>query len=201
MTATFDARRTGWTVEKCLSELAEYDDDPYRHVYYATYADNYHTDPDCPHIQDSENLHLGNSVHDFAAPWCLGNRVPRDLDECSWCASRTDWKFTPEYREPILGRVKRATIRPGSRAAKVSEGDTIVFRSTSGETFGTAPVTAVEQRAVAEIVRDGITGHHPYESVEAFRTEFSEYYPDREFSGASEVSVLGWGRVTSRPED
>jgi len=200
VTAAFDARKTGWTIGKCLNKLAEYDDDPYRHVYYSTYSDHYHTDPDCPHIQDSESLHLGNSVHDFAAPWCLGSRVPRDLDECSWCASRTDWKFDG-HRDEILDGEKSATVRPGGRAAKVSEDDTILLRTAAGDVFATAPVTAAETRTVCVIVRDGVDGHRDYADVAEFREEFTEYYPEREFDTVTELTVIHWGDVTHLTDD
>lgn len=200
MTATFDARKTGRTIEQSLAELAEYDDDPYRHVYYSTYSDYYHTDPDCPHIKDSESLHLGRSIHDFAAPWCLGHRTPRDLEECSWCASRTDWKFDG-HREAILDHDKWATLRPGGRAAKVSEGQTIVLRTADGAVFGTATVTGVEKLPVAAVVRDGLDGHRDYESIAAFRREFRAYYPEREFHPETEVTVIQWGDVTPRTEN
>jgi len=197
---TFDARRTGWTIEDCLSELEEFErDDPYRQVYYATYSDKYHTDPDCPYIQDSESLHYAASVHDFAAPWCLGHRTPMDLEECSWCASRSDWKFDG-HRDRILDGEKTATIRLGGRAAKVSAGDTLVLRDADGDVFGTAPVKAVEQTTVAAVVRDGVAGHRDYQSIEAFRREFREYYPREQITGSTEVTVIEWGGVTPRTE-
>lgn len=42
----FNAQKTGWSIENYLDELAEYNDDSYRQFYYATYSNDYHTDPD-----------------------------------------------------------------------------------------------------------------------------------------------------------
>lgn len=200
MTTAFDARKTGWTIEDCLSRLAEYDNDPYRYVYYTTYSDKYHTDPDCPHIQESESLHVGNSVLDLdKGPYSNGHQDPIHFEECSWCASRSDWKFDG-HRDAILNSEKTATIRLGPRAEKVAEGDTLVLRDADGDVFGTAPVETVEQTAVAAIVRGGVAGHRDYESVEAFCETFREYYPGEEIVSETGVTVIQWGDVTPRTE-
>jgi len=82
-----DPRKTGWDVEDLKEECRDMGEDPYKQVYYATYSDIYHDDPDCPHIQDSENLHVASNVHRLDGPYKAGaNRVaPDDLELCSWC--------------------------------------------------------------------------------------------------------------------
>lgn len=84
----FDARRTGWTVEDIVEECHEHGYDPYNQHYYTTYSDVYHTNPECPHIADSERLHYATDVTSLDGyPWATGCfRDAREFDECSWCA-------------------------------------------------------------------------------------------------------------------
>ncbi len=201
MTTSFNARKTGWTIEDCLSRLAEYDRDPYRHVYYTTYSDIYHTDPDCPHIQNSESLHIGKGVLDLdKGPYSNGYQDPIHLEECSWCATRSDWKFDG-HRHAILGGGKTKTIRLGTHGREVSVGDTLVLRDAKGNVFATATVTAVEETTVAAVVRDSLNGHRDYQSIEAFRQAFHEYYPQEQIHGNTKVTIIQWNDVTPRTKD
>lgn len=205
MTTSFDARKTGWTIEDCVQDVEKMGDDPYRQYYYVTYADTYHTDPDCPHIQHSESLHVTGRLSTLNGPLVAGeNRIAShhddDLEECSWCAARTDWKFAPDHRPRILDAEKRATLRLGARAERVSPGDTFVFRTVDGDVFGTAPVEAVEQTTVSVVVRNGVDGHRDYQSIEAVRREFRKYYPRKQIIGGTELSNIEWGDVTPRTE-
>ena len=94
----FDARRTGWTVEDCVEAVEDMGDDPEAQYYYTTYSDVFHTSPRCPHISDSESLHVASVRSDLNGPWMAGaNRVAGpsdkwcDLRECSWCQKNGGW--------------------------------------------------------------------------------------------------------------
>lgn len=94
----FDLRRTGWTVEDCVELVEDLGDDPEAQYYYTTYSDVFHTTPECPHIQDSEHLHVSGLRSDLNGPLVAGaNRVVGptdeycDLEECSWCEENGGW--------------------------------------------------------------------------------------------------------------
>lgn len=96
LAADFDPRKTGWSVEDCIEVVEELGDDPERQYYYTTYSDVYHTSPACPHIQDSENLHVTGMLSSLNGPYRAGaHRIVspmddgEDLDECSWCATHS----------------------------------------------------------------------------------------------------------------
>lgn len=83
---------TGWSVEDCVEVVEDFGDDPERQYYYTTYSDVFHTTPRCPHIQDSENLHVTGLRSHLNGPYVAGaNRVAGpsddhcDLRECGWC--------------------------------------------------------------------------------------------------------------------
>jgi len=95
---TFDARRTGWTVEDCVEQVRDMGDDPEAQYYYTTYSDVFHTSPQCPHISDSESLHITGRRLNLNGPLMAGvNRVAGpsdeycDLRECSWCEENGGW--------------------------------------------------------------------------------------------------------------
>ena len=94
----FDARRTGWTIEDCVEDVREMGDDPEGQFYYTTYSDVFHTTPRCPHISDSESLHVAGIRSLLNGPLRAGaNRVVGpsdeycDLRECSWCGENGGW--------------------------------------------------------------------------------------------------------------
>ncbi|SIS06737.1 hypothetical protein SAMN05421809_3691 [Natronorubrum daqingense] len=89
----WDLTKTGWTIEDCVEEVEEMGDDPENQFYYTTYSDVFHTTPKCPHIQDSENLHVTGLRSDLNGTLMAGeNRVAGptdehcDLRECGWCS-------------------------------------------------------------------------------------------------------------------
>lgn len=86
---SFDPRRTGWGIEDIIEECERHDWNPYNQVFYTTYSDIYHTNPDCPHIQNSERLHYASSIGSLdGIPLAMGgHRFANELDECSWCVS------------------------------------------------------------------------------------------------------------------
>jgi len=95
---SFDPRRTGWTIEDCVEEVESLGDDPEAQYYYTTYSDVFHTSPRCPHIQDSESLHVSGTRSQLNGPLVAGaNRVAGpsdehcDLRECGWCAKNGGW--------------------------------------------------------------------------------------------------------------
>jgi len=88
----WDLTKTGWGIDDLVEEVEKLDDDPQEQYYYATYSDVFHTSPDCPHIQESENLHVAGLRSNLNGPYMAGaNRVAGpsddhcDLRECSWC--------------------------------------------------------------------------------------------------------------------
>lgn len=92
-----DGSRTGWTIEDCVGEIESWGDDPEKHFYYVSYSDIYHTSPDCPHIQNSERLHVAERLTQLNGPLIAGaNRVVspidggEDIDQCSWCEKHSD---------------------------------------------------------------------------------------------------------------
>lgn len=95
---SFDPRVTGFTIEDLVEEAHEDGDDPYNLVYYTTYSDIYHTNPECPHIAESERLHYATFISNIDG-WPLvmgGDRFADELDECSWCE---DSEPTGRFRE------------------------------------------------------------------------------------------------------
>lgn len=87
-----DGRHTGWTIEDCVEEVEALGDDPEQQFYYTTYSAVYHTTPRCPHLQDSERLHVAGRLSNLNGPRVAGaTRVVsavdggEDLDQCSWC--------------------------------------------------------------------------------------------------------------------
>lgn len=92
-----DPRRTGWGMAAILERGLFATDDPENQYYYTTYSDSFHTSPYCPHIQDSERLHVTGMRSDLNGPYMAGhNRVASasedhcDLEECSWCQRHGD---------------------------------------------------------------------------------------------------------------
>ena len=199
---TFDARRTGWTVEKCVEECIErFDDDPYRQVYYTTYSDVFHTDPDCPYLEGSESLHYAGHKYNFNAPNCTGaSRVPSDLQKCSWCASRYDLKFDNQHVPAILGGEKWRTARIGTRVSKFSTDGTVVLRDETAHKVGTAPIEAVRETTARAFVRDDPPGHTSYASVAEFVAVMNRYYPDEGVTADTTVVDVAWGDVTPATE-
>lgn len=111
---TFDARRTGWTIEDCVDEVRDMGDDPEAQYYYTTYSDVFHTSPQCPHISDSESLHVAGMRSSLNGPLKAGaNRVVGssdeycDLQECNWCEENGGW-------HPIEHSGNEHSAAPGS---------------------------------------------------------------------------------------
>lgn len=195
---TLDSRRTGWTVEKCVTECVDrYGDDPYRQAYYTTYSDIYHTDPDCRYLDGSESLHYGGSKYDFNVPNCTGDsRTPWDLEECSWCAGRYHLKYADQHVPRILNGEKHRTVRLSGYAWDLPEGDTLVLRDEDGLKVGTAPIEAVRETTVEAFVRDGPAGHVAYSSVAEFVAQMNEYYPNETVTAETTVVDVAWGDLT-----
>lgn len=79
--------KTGHTID-------EFD---WANYYYVQYSDVYHTQQDCPHIQDSDNLVGGRTLSDLNGPYRGGaERVfftegdTEDANKCSWCEKREE---------------------------------------------------------------------------------------------------------------
>lgn len=95
---SYDGRKTGWTIDDCVEEVESLNDDPEAQYYYTTYSDVFHTTPRCPHIQNSESLHVTGLRSRLNGPLVAGaNRVAGpsdghcDLEECSWCEENSGW--------------------------------------------------------------------------------------------------------------
>jgi len=94
----WEMTKTGWTIEDCVTEVEEMGDDPEAQYYYVPYSDVFHTSPDCPHIQDSENLNVVGLRSHLNGPLMAGaNRIAGptdefcDLEECGWCEEHGGW--------------------------------------------------------------------------------------------------------------
>lgn len=95
---SFDPYQTGWTIDDCVEKVEELGDDPEAQYYYTTYSDVFHTSPECPHIQESANLHVTGRRSRLNGPLIAGaNRVAGptdehcDLRECGWCEEHGRW--------------------------------------------------------------------------------------------------------------
>ena len=95
---TFDPRRTGLTIDDCVEDVVKLGDDPEAQYYYTTYSDVFQTSPRCPHIQDSEALHVAGTRTSLNGPLQAGaHRVVGssdeycDLSECNWCEAHGGW--------------------------------------------------------------------------------------------------------------
>lgn len=85
---SFDARRTGRTAQDHVQEIErDFDSDPEDFVYYVTYSETYHTDPDCTYLEGSESVHCARTKHGLSEIYGTGGRDARQLEECSLCAS------------------------------------------------------------------------------------------------------------------
>lgn len=87
-----DGRRTGRSIDDLVAEVEAVDEHPENQYYYTTYSDVFHTTPRCPHLKDSNRLHVAGKRSDLNGVLVAGaNRVAGptdefcDLRECGWC--------------------------------------------------------------------------------------------------------------------
>jgi len=89
---------TGHSIEQLVETVKEHGDNPQAQYYYATYADVFHTSPDCPYIQNAKNLHVAGRKSQLNGPYISGaNKVimagdnDSGVKECSWCQKHGGW--------------------------------------------------------------------------------------------------------------
>lgn len=130
--------KTGWTVEDLVEEVTDMGDNPEAQYYYATYSDVYHTSPRCPHIQDSETLHVTSLRWRLNGPLRAGaNRVVAatdehcDLRECSWCEKNGGWHPMEHPERERL--TEDESVCHNERIADCTDGLTDRSRDTEGK--------------------------------------------------------------------